>query len=146
MKIWRHITRILHVSSAYEDTHLRNVQQLTSSAERVYWWTSLLGLCRKCDRYHWCLSTHISSLWSNERLSHSKAGSYIKRLLNKSNANPYSDLEDPYRITKHGEEASDRHLEALGPATSIIVDDIPLNERPGEGIQVQTTLSTTRLR
>lgn len=87
-----------------------------------------------------CLPT-LAPLWTQRSPTNSKTGSYLKRFRNKSTSNGYDDLEGPYRKPKHGEDTSDRQLVALAPATSIIADDIPLNERPREGIQVQTTLS-----
>ena len=44
------------------------------------------------------------------------------------------------------EDASSRHLVGLGTATSILAEDIPLHDRPQEGIGVRTTLSSNSTR
>jgi len=85
-------------------------------------------------------------LWSRKQHPTSRSGSYLKRLWKTSSSNPYNELEGPYQHTNNGEDASARQLVALGPATNILADSIALGDKPQEGIQVKTTLSTNYTR
>ena len=76
----------------------------------------------------------------------SKIGSYLKGLRKSSTSGSYNDLEGPYQNKNSGEDASSRHLVGLGTATNILSEDIPLHDRPQEGIGVRTTLSSNTTR
>ncbi|CAO1601782.1 hypothetical protein XANCAGTX0491_005418 [Xanthoria calcicola] len=92
-----------------------------------------------------CLPT-LAPLWSRERLTQYRTGSYVRRVWPKSNSKSYDELERPYRVTIKGEHASNRHLVGLGPATSVTADDVALEDRPRNGINVQTTLFSSYVR
>ncbi|KAL8716456.1 MAG: hypothetical protein Q9220_000363 [cf. Caloplaca sp. 1 TL-2023] len=87
-----------------------------------------------------CLPT-LAPLWSGGRLKQSRIGSYANKLFEKSKSNSYSNLPGPYKHSKMGVDTSTRHLVQTGPATSIISDNIPLEDRPQRGIQVRTAIS-----
>ncbi|KAL8919795.1 MAG: hypothetical protein Q9172_004800 [Xanthocarpia lactea] len=92
-----------------------------------------------------CLPT-LAPLWTRQRLKQYRSGSYFKRVWPKSSLKSYDELPGPYRVTKHGEHASNRQLVGLGPATSVTADDVALEDRPRNGINVQTTLSSNYTR
>ncbi|KAI4263969.1 MAG: hypothetical protein L6R42_000912 [Xanthoria sp. 1 TBL-2021] len=88
-----------------------------------------------------CLPT-LAPLWSKNRSVQSKIGSSVNRPWYKPNRKVYGQLEGHHRMTRGGENASDRHLVRLGTGTSIIADAIGLEERPEEGVKVHSTISS----
>ncbi|KAL8805834.1 MAG: hypothetical protein Q9182_001746 [Xanthomendoza sp. 2 TL-2023] len=81
-----------------------------------------------------CLPT-LAPLWSRRRTGKSSIGSYFRRMWNHSDTKSYGELEGPYRNNKRGEDDSDRHLVVVGPATSVIADGIPLQDRPQQVLE-----------
>ncbi|KAG8526327.1 uncharacterized protein KY384_000320 [Bacidia gigantensis] len=91
-----------------------------------------------------CLPT-LAALWQRgtpKSSKGSKGSSYYTNSWIGPKQKEYETIDSPYINGGNVEDASIRHLVAMGPSTNIRADSIPLHDRPNpqEGIKVNTTL------
>lgn len=88
-----------------------------------------------------CLPT-LAPLWTRKPELASKRWTWFKRSWKGSKSDHYDNLESQYQNNTSGDNTSIYPLVAQGPATNILADNIALEDRPQQGIQVRTTLSS----
>ena len=88
-----------------------------------------------------CLPT-LAPLWTRKPELASKRWTWFKRSWKGSKSDHYDNLESQYQNNTSGDNTSIYPLVARGPATNIHADTIALEDRPQQGIQVRTTLSS----
>lgn len=88
-----------------------------------------------------CLPT-LAPLWTRKPELASRRWTWFKRSLKGSRSDEYDNLESHYQNNTSGDNTSIYPLVTQGPATNILADNIALENRPQQGIQVRTTLSS----
>lgn len=89
-----------------------------------------------------CLPT-LAPLWTTKQHPSKSKSFYSSR---SSHSTPYSNLEGYHDIRSDPDEASINRLVGLGTATNIQAEEIALEDRAQEGIEVRTTLDATNHR
>lgn len=89
-----------------------------------------------------CLPT-LAPLWRGNDRSTSKQWPRFNGPSKNSDSGKYDNLEVQHQKVKISHDTSLRHLVTRGPAIDISTGDIPLDDRPESGINVEATFVTS---